>query len=116
MAWIIDNWYLIVALIAVIVAVVYIVVKFFKLPTEQQIACVKEWLKYAVTVAEKELQSGTGQLKLRLVYDMFLEKFPQIAKFISFEVFSEWVDEALVWLNKQLDSNKNIKAIVESDD
>ena len=115
MEWLVENWYLVVALIAVIAVVVYAIVKFFKLPTDKQIACVKEWLKYAVTMAEKELQSGTGQLKLRMVYDMFLEKFPQVAKFISFDTFSGWVDEALVWLNRQLDSNKNIKAIVDAE-
>ncbi|MFR6482019.1 MAG: hypothetical protein ACLUPD_10785 [Anaerotignum faecicola] len=41
---------------------------------------VKEWLLLAVTEAEKELGSGTGQLKLRYVYDLFLRRFPAVAK------------------------------------
>lgn len=75
MEWLINNWYLIVALIACLVAAVTGVVKFAKLSREQQIENLQEWLKWAVTEAEKELGSGTGQLKLRRVYDLALAKF-----------------------------------------
>ena len=66
-----------------------------------------EWLIYAVTEAEKQLGSGTGQLKLRLVYDWFCEKFPVAAAIVPFTVFSAWVDAALDTMKKML-SNKNI--------
>ena len=56
---------------------------------------VLEWLKYAVSEAEKQLGAGTGQLKLRLVYDWFYERFPIIAAVVPFKVFSAWVDTAL---------------------
>ena len=56
---------------------------------------------------------GTGQLKLRQVYDMFLERFPVFSKLIPFSVFSNWVDLALEFLREQLDKNENIKAFVE---
>ena len=39
---------------------------------------VKEWLLWAVTQAEQYLGSGTGALKLRYVYDLAVEAFPQI--------------------------------------
>lgn len=42
-----------------------------------------EWLKYAVSMAEKELGKDTGQLKLRRVYDWFIEKFPKLSSEIS---------------------------------
>ena len=113
MEWLINNWYLIVAAIAVVTAIVVSVKKFVGLPTEQQIESLKEWLKWAVTEAEKELGSGTGQLKLRRVYDLALAKFPWIARLVPFEEFSMWVDEALSWLNKQLESNKAITSMVK---
>ena len=113
MEWLINNWYLIVAAGAVIGAAVFAVRKFVGLPTEQQIESLKEWLKWAVTEAEKELGSGTGQLKLRRVYDLALAKFPWIARLVPFEEFSMWVDEALIWLNKQLESNKAITSMVK---
>lgn len=110
-----SNWYIYTALFAVVIVAVASVINFLNLPTAKQIENVKEWLKYAVTQAEKELGSGTGQLKLRMVYDMAVEKFPHIAPYISFTKFSEWVDEALEWLNKQLESNVAIKNIVKED-
>lgn len=73
---------------------------------------VKEWLKWAVLVAEQELGSGTGQAKLHMVYDMFVEKFPAIASILPFSIFSKWVDLALEWMREQLDKNENIKAII----
>ena len=115
MEWLINNWYLIVAAGAVIVAAVFAVRKFLGLPTDQQIENLKEWLKWAVTEAETELGSGTGQLKLRRVYDLALAKFPWIARLVPFEEFSMWVDEALIWLGKQLESNKAITNMVKGD-
>ena len=115
MNWLINNWYLIVAAGAVIGAAVFAVRKFLGLPTDQQIENLQEWLKWAVTEAEKELGSGTGQLKLRRVYDLALAKFPWIARLVPFEEFSMWVDEALIWLGKQLESNKAITNMVKGD-
>lgn len=74
---------------------------------------IMEWLKYAVVEAEKYLGGGTGQLKLRQVYDWFIEQFPIVAAFVPFGVFSAWVDEALKTMDEWLSSNKNIKKIVE---
>lgn len=112
MNFLIDNWYVIIGLAAILAAAIFGVINFALEPSSVQIAKVKEWLKYAVTIAEHELGSGTGQLKLRYVYDLFLSKFGWIAKFISFSDFSMWVDEALLWLENQLESNKAIKELV----
>lgn len=109
MNWLINNWYLIIAAVAVISFIVYKVIKFIKEPKENQIKSLKEWLKYAITVSEKELGAKTGQLKLRMVFDMAIQKFPWLLKFISFDTFSDWVDEALKWLAKQSESNKAIQ-------
>lgn len=75
---------------------------------------VKEWLKYAVTMAEKELGSGTGQLKLREVYDWFLEMFPVFGKIVPFSIFSKWVDLALEWMREQLKNNDSISVFVSA--
>jgi len=112
MEWLANNWYLLIAAGAVIAFVVTAIVKFFRLPTDQQKKNLKEWLKWAVTEAEKELGSGTGQMKLRLVYGWAIDKFPWISNFISFDTFSTWVDEALDWMRKQLEDNEHIKKLV----
>ena len=70
-----------------------------------------EWLKYAVAEAEKLLGGGTGQLKLRQVYDWFCKQFPVIAAVLPFGVFSAWVDIALQTFDKWLDNNNFVAYI-----
>lgn len=95
MKWLIDNWFVLAGCTALLIAGGTALFKFAGLPTKTRIIKIKEWLLYAVTVAEKELGSGTGQIKLRMVFNMFVDKFPITAKLISFETFSQWVDDAL---------------------
>lgn len=102
MEWLMNNWYNILFIILVALVAAYGITA----------GKTKEWLKYAVVMAEKELGSGTGQLKLRFVYDMFVEKFPAFASILPFAIFSKWVDLALEWMRTQLEQNENIKKIV----
>lgn len=111
---ILDLWPLLVALVAVIVMAVTVIACFFKKPSAQQIENIKEWLKYAVTEAEKALGGGTGQLKLRMVYDLATAKAPWILRIITFDTFTAWVDEALIWMNHQLATNERLESYVES--
>lgn len=113
MKWVTENWFLIVALMAAGISAGVAIYKFAGLPTEKQLKKVKEWLLYAVTMAEKELGGGTGQLKLRYVYDWFLQVFPWLAKMITFEMFSGLVDEALEEMRSMLESNRAVKEILE---
>lgn len=110
----IENWYFIVTAIVMVVMAGVICWNFFKLPTKEQIAKIKEWLLYAVTEAEKELGGGTGQLKLRQVYDLFVQRFPAVAAVVSFDTFSLWVDEALEQMREMLTKNENVAAYVEN--
>lgn len=112
LGFIMNNWLTIILSIAALAVFVVKVVQFVRAPSDKQIENLKEWLKLAVTEAEAALGSGTGQLKLRDVYDMAVEKFPWVGEFITFETFSTWVDEALEWMNNQLESNENVKAYV----
>ena len=88
-----------------IIVIVYLIVN--------QKKKVIEWLKFAVTEAEKLLGEKTGQLKLRQVYDWFVEKFPVVAAFLPFRVFSSWVDVALETMRKWLEDNKSVANYVE---
>lgn len=88
-----------------IIVIVYLIVN--------QKKKVIEWLKYAVTEAEKLLGEKTGQLKLRQVYDWFVEKFPVVAAFLPFRVFSSWVDVALETMRKWLEDNQSVANYVE---
>lgn len=110
-----ENWYIFVLIIAVIVVGVFYIKKFSTLSKEQQLAKVKQWLLIAVAEAEQVLGGGTGQLKLRFVYDKFVTKFPTVAKFLSFEDFSKMVDEVLVKFNHILDTNDKVRTLIIKD-
>lgn len=107
-----ENWYMIIALICMMTLVIVTVINWLKLPSAQKINDVKQWLCYAVSEAEKKLKSGTGQLKLRTVYDMFLDRFPELKIYITFDRFSKWVDEALKWMKKELETNPAFKEYI----
>ena len=98
---------IIVALIATLAALVYLIIN-------QKRKCV-EWLKFAVSEAEKLLGGGTGQLKLRQVYDWYCEKFPIISSIVSFRVFSKWVDKALDTMKTWLKQNTSVATYIEGE-
>ena len=101
-AFLSENWYVIIMVLVLLFAIYYTITNKTK---------VKEWLKWAVVYTEKMLGEKTGQLKLRYCYDMFIQRFPVFSKIISFENFSKMVDEALKFLENQL-NNDAIKAFI----
>ena len=113
MMFLMENWYLVVALMAVAGMVGVCIGRFLKMPTSEQRERVKEWLLWAVTQAEAELGSGTGKLKLRQTYDLFIQRFPALAMAVSFDTFSLWVDEALEEMRKLLKENKTVRELVK---
>ena len=101
--------------LGIIVAIVLIAAVLIVLAIKQP-KKVKEWLLYAVTLAEKDLGGGTGKIKLRKVYDMFVEKYPVVSFLVSFETFSKWVDVALDKMNEMLKENQALKAYVSDEE
>lgn len=68
----------------------------------------KNWLVWAVSEAEAIFGSGTGKLKLQYAYDLAVERFPVIAKFIPFALFAKMVDGALDVMRDMIENNKSI--------
>jgi hypothetical protein len=89
------------------------VINFIKLGKERKIEMINEWLLLAVVQAEKELGNGTGQIKLRFVYDMFIAKFKCFAYMISFEQFSLMVDKALDKMRIMINDNSKLQNYIE---
>lgn len=114
MEWLLENWFVVIGIIAVLVCGGIFVINFLGLPTAKQIEKIKQWLLGAVVEAEKQLGGQTGRLKLSMVYDAFISRFPMTAKFISFETFSSYVDLALDEMKKLLEANEAIKQYVEN--
>ena len=102
MKFLYDNWSLLVVIFGVAV--------YFLLNGKES---VKNFLLYAVVLAERELGEKTGRLKLSMVYEMFVTKYPILAKVIPFSIFSAWVDVVLQEMRNILESNENAKKFVE---
>jgi len=113
--FLVTYWAEIVWLIAIVVITVVAVKEFIPLSKDEQYEQIKGWLLGAVTLAEKEYGSGTGKIKLSTVYDKFVEKFPWIAKVLTFEMFSKYVDDALVEMRNLLSTNEDVASIVSPD-
>ena len=113
--FIIENLDVIIGIACLIVVCIFSIYKFIQLGKEQQLEKIQEWLLFAVTQAEKELGNNTGQLKLRMVYGQFIDKFKILAMLITFEEFSDMVDNALDTMRNMLSSNEAVKQLVEGD-
>ena len=90
------------AMIAVVISCFYSLVT---MPSQKRQKMLEEWLKIAVTEAEKQFGGETGQLKLRWVYEKAVETFPWLIRMMDFDVFSLYVDAALIWMRKQMEEN-----------
>lgn len=113
----IENLFLIAAAVAVVASLIVLIIRFLGMPTEKQKEKVKEWLIWACIEAEKKLQSDTGQLKLRDVYNMFcaVPAFTWVARIIPFKVFSEWVSDAVLIMKEMLINNATLATYVYGD-
>lgn len=106
MYYIVNNWYVLLAALIAFLLIIYGLMS----------GKAKEWLKWAVSLAEMDLGSGTGELKLRKVYDMFIEKYPIFSAIVPFPLFKHWVDLALKWMREQLSKNNKIKETIVGDE
>ena len=86
---------------------------FYKQEKSKQLEMIRQWLLLAVIEAEKQLGSGTGAVKLRYVYDLFINRFKFMSKIITFEQFSSLVDEALEVMRLMIQQNQNVAAYIK---
>lgn len=94
----------------IIIAIVLILIAIYLLTNQKK--RVMDWLIYAVSIAEKQLGEKTGQLKLGLVYDWFIGKFPIFATICPQKVFDAWVDVALKTMREWLKSKNKISEYI----
>ena len=113
MTLLMKYWWIAIVILAILVIAFMFLITYINLPKSKKATKVKEWLLFAVVQAEKELGSGTGQLKLRYVYNLALSKFPIFIKLIPFELFSNFVDEALQQLENLIEDSEGVKKYIE---
>jgi predicted nucleotidyltransferase len=72
----------------------------------------KVWLLQAVIEAEKQFNTGAGQAKFSIVYDLLVSKYP-VLKYIPVTFVSKMVDSALDVMREMLEIDAELKAYVE---
>lgn len=97
-----ENWHLILLGICAFILMVAKIVEFIGYPTSKKKEIIKNVLLYYVTEAELELGGGTGAIKLAKVYDYFVQAFPHVVKWISYEEFDNLVQEVLPTMKELL--------------
>ena len=110
-----DNIIIVIGVIGLIGIAIAALYYFMTLSKDKQLQMVKNWLLLAVVEAEKALGSGTGQLKLRYVYDLFITRFKYLSLVISFSQFSMLVDEALEIMRNMIANNKQVEQYINKE-
>lgn len=109
-----NYWYLIVTAAAMIVVAVTFIIDFVKKSPKERMESVKQWAVYACALAEAHLGSNTGQMKMKETYNMFLQKFPDLAKQISYDTYKETAESALVELKEMLKTNPYTQNVINT--
>lgn len=115
MNWLIDNWYVVVGLVAILGVVIFAIYKFAGLPSSEKFEKVKKWLLAIVIEAERIYGSKTGKAKLSYVYGLFVKQFPFISMLLSFGDFSKLVDSALEEMKQLLIESETLQTYIHKD-
>lgn len=109
MQTIIDNWPLLLLILAAAAALIYAAYKGNK-------SVVMRMLYALVTEAERTLGGGTGSLKLATVVEAIYPKLPWVIKaFISADRLESWVEDALAAAKAEWEQNAQIAAYIAPD-
>ena len=103
-----------VAVIAIVVlgGIIYAAKKWKNMTAKERKNKILAWLLQAMLIAEQQFGNGTGRLKLSTVYAGFVQTFPYFADVITFETFSQYVDEVKPEMDHLLETNDAIAEIV----
>lgn len=112
MKWILENWSVLVVIALLIFFGIKYLLYFASLGSDEQVKKIREWALAVVIEMEKQYGSKTGSLKLSAAYSLFFKSFPELVTIISFEQFSEIIDDALAQMRHLLETNKEVASYV----
>jgi hypothetical protein len=102
------------AIVLILIIAIVAVLAFYAFVRKVPFA--KRALYYLVCEAEKQFGSGTGELKFAMVSTRIYAYLPFYIKiFISEKRLSEWIEDALIALKRQLCSGMNLKGMYDVD-
>nr|DAU76885.1 MAG TPA: holin [Caudoviricetes sp.] len=121
--WIIENWQVIVAAAAACILAYSQIKKFMKLSDEQKKEKALELIRGAalslMANAEAIFKGETGEIKKSECYHQICAEFPWIAELVSFEQFSQIIDDTMDKFNEYMDNpvaKANITGVLDLED
>lgn len=105
---------LILVVFVVVCALGYGVYKFITTPSEKQKEQIRTILLELVIQAETSFGSKTGKLKFSFVYGELLKHFTWL-KHVPLTVIEQLIEESLDTMKHLLETNQNVREIVEGD-
>jgi len=93
----------------------YGIYKFVSTPSESQKEQIRTVLLQLVIQAEKSFGSKTGKIKFSFVYGELLKHFAWL-KYIPLMVIEKLVEDSLDTMQHLLETNENVREIVEGDE
>ena len=106
---------LILVVIVAVCALGYGIYKFISTPSEKQKEQIRTVLLQLVVQAEKSFGSRTGKIKFSFVYGELLKHFTWL-KYIPLMVIEKLVEDSLDTMQHLLETNQNVREIVEGDE
>ena len=106
---------LILVVFVVLCALGYGVYKFISTPSEKQKEQIRTVLLQLVVQAETAFGSKTGKIKFSFVYGELLKRFVWL-KHVPLAVIEQLIEESLDTMRHLLETNQNVREIVEGDE
>ncbi len=103
--WLIENWFVIVVFVCVLFVLLVHIIKLFIMEPEKRLSFIKDTIFSLVLMAEKELGSKTGEMKLKLVITTFYKKYPFIRLILSENKLIDVIEESVVEMKNILKKN-----------
>ena len=110
----IQYYDLILIIIVAICGMVFATYKWLSQPSSKQKEQIRTVLLQLVILAESKFGSKTGKVKFSFVYSELLKQLPYL-RYIPLSVIEGLVEESLDTMRKLLESNVQVKKIVDGD-
>ncbi len=103
--WLIENWFLIVIFLCFFGKSIINTINFLLMEPNKRLLFIRENILNLVLKAEEQLGSKTGELKLKLVINLFYKKYPIARLIISETKLIEMIEESVTEMKNTLKEN-----------
>jgi len=107
--WLIENWFLIVIFLCFFGKSIINTINFLLMEPNKRLLFIRENILNLVLIAEKELGSKTGEMKLKLVITTFYKKYPFARLIFPENKLIELIEESVVEMKNILKYKEDLR-------